>query len=115
MSDYIISPEFSEFLKLLFTWFQIIAVILYEYKEIKNLRKEKLPVLKKIYNILLAPVCSFCVICCIQSVPSQAISNILLISAGAMYYTPLLLMELAKVSLLQICAIALIVIIMKGA
>ena len=114
MIDDIISPEFSEFLKLLFTWFEIIAVILYEYKAIKNLRKEKLPVSKKIYNILLPPLCSFCVIYCIQSVPSQAISNILLISAGAMYYTPLLLMQLAKVSLLPICVIALIVIIMKG-
>ena len=114
MIDDIISPEFSEFLKLLFTWFEIIAVILYEYKAIKNLRKEKLPVSKKIYNILLPPVCAFGVIYCIQSVPSQAISNILLISAGAMYYTPLLLMQLAKVSLLPISAIALIVIIMKG-
>lgn len=41
MINDIISPEFSEFLKLLFTWFEIIAVILYEYKAIKNLRKEK--------------------------------------------------------------------------
>lgn len=114
MIDDIISPEFSEFLKLLFTWFEIIAVILYEYKAIKNLRKEKLPVSKKIYDILLPPVFAFGVIYCIQSVPSQAISNILLISAGAMYYTPLLLMQLAKVSLLPISAIALIVIIMKG-
>lgn len=38
MINDIISPEFSEFLKLLFTWFEIIAVILYEYKAIKNLR-----------------------------------------------------------------------------
>ena len=114
MIDDIISPEFSEFLKLLFTWFEIIAVILYEYKAIKNLRKEKLPVSKKIYNILLPLACAFGVIYCIQSVPSQAISNILLISTGAMYYTPLLLMQLAKVSLLPICVIVLIVIIMKG-
>lgn len=34
MINGIISPEFSEFLKLLFTWFEIIAVILYEYKAI---------------------------------------------------------------------------------
>lgn len=115
MIDDIISPEFSEFLKLLFTWFEIIAVILYEYKAIKNLRKEKLPVSKKIYNILLPPLCAFGVIYCIRSVPSRAISNILLISAGAMYYTPLLLMQLVKeISLLPICIIALIVIIMKG-
>lgn len=85
MINGVISPEFSEFLKLLFTWFEIIVVILYEHKAIKNLRKEKLPVSKKIYNILLPPVCAFGVIYCIQSVPSQAISNILL-----MYYTPLL-------------------------
>lgn len=65
MTDHLMSPEFSEFLKLLFTWFEIIAVILYEYKAIKNLRKEKLPVSKKIYNILLPPVCAFGVIYCI--------------------------------------------------
>jgi hypothetical protein len=47
MIDDIISPEFSEFLKLLFTWFEIIAVILYEYKAIKKSAKRKTPCFEK--------------------------------------------------------------------